>query len=258
MEISRRRFTGLAGATLASLAVSTACDAAPFLAQGGARLKARPKSGGSTTARGRTKLGLGDARDAILMVPAVVPTTPMPLMVLFHGAGGSGDGVLQRFGSVPNDAGVAVLSVDSRQPTWDAIRGGFGRDVEFLDRALDKTFGLVSVDPARLAIGGFSDGASYALSVGLANGDLFRRIVAFSPGFIVDSTATGLPRVFVSHGVADTVLPVDGCSRAIVAGLRKRRYDVTYREFDGGHDIPAAIAKEGFGFVAAPATVAST
>lgn len=31
---------------------------------------------------------------------------------------------------------------------------------------------------------GFSDGASYALSLGLPNGNLFSHIVAFSPGFM--------------------------------------------------------------------------
>jgi predicted esterase len=36
---------------------------------------------------------------------------------------------------------------------------------------------------ATLAVSGFSDGASYALSIGPANGDLFTHVMAFSPGF---------------------------------------------------------------------------
>jgi predicted esterase len=83
----------------------------------------------------------------------------------------------------PMDAGLPMLFVDSRGQTWDGIRGGFGPDVDFLDGALEKVFGMVAVDPNRLALGGFSDGATYALSLGLVNGDLFPRIVAFSPGF---------------------------------------------------------------------------
>jgi phospholipase/carboxylesterase len=35
-----------------------------------------------------------------------------------------------------------------------------------------------------VALGGFSDGASYALSLDLTNGDLFASLIAFSPGFI--------------------------------------------------------------------------
>ncbi len=134
----------------------------------------------------------------------------------------------------------------------DAIRGGFGRDVAFVDRALTRVFEIVAADPARTAIGGFSDGASYALSLGLINGDLFPRVVAFSPGFVVNGTPQGRPRVFVSHGTDDPILPIDRCSRVIVPGLRTRGYDVTFREFPGGHEVPDAIAREGMQSVAAP------
>ena len=140
--------------------------------------------------------------------------------------------------------------MDSRGQTWDGIRGGFGPDVEFLDRALTRVFDLVAVDPARLALGGFSDGATYGLSLGLINGDVFRAIVAFSPGFLVDDEPHGQPRVFISHGTRDDILLIDRCSRVIVPDLKKRGYDVTFREFDGGHQMPPAIAKEGLAFAA--------
>jgi predicted esterase len=95
-------------------------------------------------------------------------------------------------------------------------------------------------------MGGFSDGATYALSLGLVNGDLFRALVAFSPGFVAEGEPfLGRPRVFVSHGTEDQVLPIDRTSRTIVPGLRARGYDVTYREFDGRHEVPIEIAREG-------------
>jgi phospholipase/carboxylesterase len=118
-------------------------------------------------------------------------------------------------------------------------------------------FDTVHVDPARIAIGGFSDGATYALSLGLLNGDLFRRIAAFSPGFVVSGTPHGTPRIFISHGNADPILPIDRCSRRIVADLRKRGYDVTFREFAGGHEIPADIARAGLSWVAKPSISAA-
>ena len=118
-----------------------------------------------------------------------------------------------------------MLAPDSRGTTWDAIREGFGDDVAFLNRALEHVFSRLAVDPARVAIGGFSDGASYAISLGLANGDLFPRIAAFSPGFIVGAAPHGHPRVFVSHGTSDQILPINRCSRvhrAAAAGERVR------------------------------------
>jgi predicted esterase len=184
-------------------------------------------------------------------LPAKASSATLPLLVLLHGAGGSGAGILRRLGSVADQAGVAVLAPDSRDSSWDAIRGYFGRDVIFLNRALERVFESVAVDPARVSVGGFSDGATYALSLGLINGDLFRRILAFSPGFVVTGSSHGKPSVFISHGVNDPILPIDRCSRAIVPGLKKVGYDVTFREFDGGHTVPADIASEGMRWVAA-------
>jgi len=150
-----------------------------------------------------------------------------------------------------NRAGVVVLAPDSRGGTWDAIRGEFSDDVAFIGKALEKAFDAVAVDPARLTIAGFSDGATYALSLGLINGALFRRIAAFSPGFVVDGPPAGKPKIFMSHGTNDPILPIAQCSRAIVPVLNARGYDVTFREFNGGHEIPASVQAEGLGWIAA-------
>jgi phospholipase/carboxylesterase len=140
---------------------------------------------------------------------------------------------------------------ESRGPTWDVIMGDYGPDVAFVDAALDTTFADVPVDPARLAIGGFSDGASYALSLGLANGDLFRWILAFSPGFAAPPDTLGRPGIYVSHGTADGVLPVERCSRRLIPRLRRSGYTVRYEEFDGGHFVPDTVATEALGLLRA-------
>ena len=98
-------------------------------------------------------------------------------------------------------------------------------------------FAHADVDAKRVGIGGFSDGASYALSLGLANGDLFSRIFAFSPGFIREATPVGKPVIDVFHGTRDRILPIDATSRRIVPRLRRQGYDVTYVEFDGPHTV---------------------
>jgi phospholipase/carboxylesterase len=249
--ITRRQFGAIAGSTLASLALGGAChhESEPREADDG-RLTARPRSNVETSANGESALGLERKRDAILHLPTKATSTPLPLFVLFHGAGESAEGVLEHLGSAPDEAGVAVLAPDSRGFTWDAIRGSFGRDVTFVNRALERVFDTVAVDPARIAVGGFSDGATYALSLGLINGDLFSRVVAFSPGFLIERTPYGTPQFFISHGTADPILPIDRCGRRIARGLRERGYDVTFREFDGGHEIPADIARDGMRWVA--------
>jgi phospholipase/carboxylesterase len=250
--ITRRHFGALAGGALASIALGGACHSQGETQQpDDGRLTARSRSNIATSANGESSLGLALERDAILRMPARSTGSPIPLLVLLHGAGGSGQGVLKRLGSATDEQDVAILAPDSRDSTWDAIRNKFGPDVAFLNRALERVFDTVSVDPGRIAIGGFSDGATYALSLGLINGDLFSRVVAFSPGFVIERTLQGKPRFFISHGVEDPILPIDRCSRQIVSGLRNRGYDVTFREFAGGHTVPADIARDGIQWVAA-------
>jgi len=139
---------------------------------------------------------------------------------------------------------LILLAPDSRGGTWDVIRGGLGPDVAFIDQALHQTFGRYAIDPAHIAMEGFSDGASYALSLGPCNGDLFTHIIAFSPGFMAPPGQQGKPHIFVSHGTHDRVLPIDRCSRVIVPRLERAGYDVHYQEFDGPHTVPGGIAIE--------------
>lgn len=218
---------------------------------GAARLTARPKSGvARTLASGPLGLGKGE-RDGVIQMPTTMRDGPAPLLLFLHGATQNGAAMLRRIGPAADAAGVVVVAPDSRDGTWDAIRGEFGEDVAYLNEVLTFVFARLPVDPARLTLGGFSDGASYALSLGLANGDLFPRVVAHSPGFIVQAPALGKPRVFVSHGRSDQILPIDRCSRVIVPRLQSMRYDVTYREFDGRHEVPPAIATDAMSWMAA-------
>lgn len=214
--------------------------------------RAGGRSGFRRPAAGTQALGLAEGRDAILMIPAGAPAAPLPLMVLLHGAGGNGGNMVRRLGTAVDATGIVILAPDSRDPrTWDAIRGDLGPDVAFLNRALTRVFETVDVDPARVSVGGFSDGATYAITLGLINGDVFTRVVAWSPGFYVEDDAHGKARFFVSHGRDDNVLPITRCSRVIVPRLQQRDYDVTYREFDGGHAMPPEVIREGLQFAVA-------
>lgn len=212
------------------------------------RLIARPGTpGNEALSPGLHGLGLGrgSGRDGVLFVPPGLRSDrPAPLVLSLHGAGGRGAsaasaGLLQ----AAEASGTLVLAPDSRGPTWDVLMGGFGPDVDFIDAALDRVFEAVAVDPRLLVISGFSDGASYALSLGLGNGDLFSHIVAFSPGFMAPDARNGTPPVFVSHGTNDAVLSIDACSRALVPILEEVGYPVEYAEFEGGHEIPPAVLR---------------
>jgi len=209
------------------------------------RLTTRPGTPREDGPTGLHPLGLGSQRDGLLFVPDDYRADqPAPLVLMLHGAGGDARGGLRPLHDLANEAGLILLAVDSRGKTWDVAMGGYGPDVAFVDRALAQTFARYAIDPARIAVEGFSDGASYAISLGITNGDLFTDVMAFSPGFSWPGDEIGKPDLYVSHGVHDNVLPIDQCSRRIVPRLRRAGYDVQYREFDGGHAYPPEIVQE--------------
>jgi phospholipase/carboxylesterase len=190
-------------------------------------------------------LGLDAPRDGVLYVPETAEPGA-PLLIFLHGATGTGHGHLRTVLAAVDRYGVILVAPDSRGPTWDVIaEHRFGPDVAFLDRVLDAVVDRVDADTGRLAIGGVSDGASYALSIGLTNGEVFPTVLAFSPGFLVVPDPTAKPRIFISHGTADPILPIDACSRSFVPSLRRAGHEVNFREFDGGHNVPPPVSDEG-------------
>ena len=256
----RRHFLKLAGGAVAGIASSGllyACGggnakegAAGDTPEG--RLLARPAPpppDAKAAPTGLQPLGLGLERDGLLYVPPSYDATrPAPLALMLHGAGGGARGGISPFLGLAEGAGLVLLAPESRGRTWDVLVGGYGPDVGFVDRALERAFGRLAVDEGRLAVAGFSDGASYALSLGVTNGDLFTHVIAFSPGFAEPATQRGEPAVFVSHGTGDEVLPIGRTSRRIVPQLERMGYAVTYREFDGPHAVPEAVAREALGW----------
>jgi phospholipase/carboxylesterase len=210
--------------------------------------KTQPESQFET---GVQKLGLDGKRDGFIYVPQNYNhDNPAALAVMLHGAGGQAEHGLNLIRQYADDKNVILLAPASREGTWDIIvKNSFDADVIFIDQALKTVFNRYNIDTNHIALGGFSDGASYALSLGLSNGDLFTHLIAFSPGFYYTVENKGKPTVFISHGVNDGILPINPCSRRIVPQLKKLDYPVNYKEFNGEHEIPdniSAVAMEWF------------
>jgi phospholipase/carboxylesterase len=209
------------------------------------RLEARPGRGGASCAPGEHTLRLGGGRTALMRVTPGTRNGGKALLVVLHGAGSGGSGGgLYAFRGAWDLPGLVLVAPRSEGPSWSAIRGLPDADAESVDRALRRAFARCRVDRRLIGIGGFSDGATYALRLGLENGDLFGAIVALSPGGLVEDKVRGKPRVFIAHGNRDTVLPREQTSDIAFRELKLTGYRVTYRRFVGGHEARPQISRE--------------
>ena len=203
---------------------------------------------------------LGGMHGGLLYVPASYrPSEPLPLLVLLHHSSGASGAWFSgghrelpaSFSAIADAQRFIILAPDSPGTTWGAGTRSFGTDAAQINRTLDAAFRRCAIDRSRLALGGFSDGASYALSLAIANGDLFPQVIAFSPGFFIGKPRRGNPRIFISHGRADYVLPIDETSGRFVPALRKAGYTVEYDQFDGGHEAPIAVVNHAIAWLKA-------
>lgn len=246
---SRRDFVRVGAAGLAALPLGClSTPSEPAVRTGQGRLTTTWRSPSGAVVPGEHPLELGAGRDGFLRVPDRYDAdTPAPFALLLHGAGRNAHEWQGGF-PVFDDLGLVVLSVDSRSSTWDLVYGAYGPDRAFIDDALTQTFAVCNVDPARVGIAGFSDGASYALSLGLTNGDLFTHVLGFSPGFCAPSGRNGRPPVFLAHGDSDPILPVS-FTRSLAGQLEQDGHTVVLEEFEGGHTLPYAVGERGFGWL---------
>jgi phospholipase/carboxylesterase len=201
----------------------------------------RPAQDDANCGPGLHSLRVGGGQTALMRVTAGSRRGRKALIVALHGAGGGARDGLHAFRGAWEIPGVVMVAPAARGNTWSFF-GGRDVDVPVVERAVAEAMARCRIDPRLVAVGGFSDGASYALTLGLTNGDVFRAVIALSPGGAHTDSRVGAPRVFVTHGTGDPVLPVEG-SDGIVRSLRNDGYQVTYRRFSGVHEVRPEIAR---------------
>ena len=181
-----------------------------------------------------------------------------PLIILLHGAGGQASRVVDRYIPVADRRGAVLMALQSSDVTWRISSSAngqveFGPDPANLDAALTKLFAQVSIDPERIVLIGFSDGASYALSLGLANPELFKSVIALSPGFLsVPRRVDRSQRIFIAHGRKDEILPFSNVTGNILPTLERAGLRPRTRWFNGGHSVDPGVVEEALDFALGP------
>src|SRR5439155_6847509 len=137
------------------------------------RINARPGTPSSVLAPGQYSLDVAP-RQALMYVPVSYDgSAPVPVVLMLHGANGTAQDQIDLFKGLAEANNLVLVAAKSYDVTWDGIFNQYDQDIPVLNQALDLCFQQVLINPAAVHIEGFSDGASYAIQIGRANGDLF-------------------------------------------------------------------------------------
>jgi phospholipase/carboxylesterase len=103
--------------------------------------------------------------------------------------------------------------------------------------------------PDHVVIAGFSQGAMLAMDVALASSSEIDRVAALSGVLLLDSLGAlqapteKRPLVYIAHGRKDGVVPFMA-GEVAKALFERHGFTVTWRPFDGGHEIPRSVVSD--------------
>ena len=180
-------------------------------------------------------------------------------LVLFHGRGASEDDLYPLLDML--DPERRLVGVTPRGPLslppggahWYVVRqvgfpdpATFGPTFDLASHWLDDLAAETGIPPERTVLGGFSQGAVMAHSLGLGTGRPRPAGIVALSGFIPvvegwqpDLASRQATRVFIAHGRRDPVMEV-GFARRAREQLEAGGLDVEYHESDAAHHIDPA------------------
>ena len=201
------------------------------------------------------RITLETYRQLGLLTPDEIdPKRRYPLFTVLHGAGRQDEGLAKSFRHEPNRRQALFLIPRSVEPTWDLIASEGRPDLDFLEYAYDLVYRRYPVDALQQSLLGYSDGASYALSVGLCNASMFRAVMGWAAGFLVLDPPTAeqfkvaipalRPRIYLEHGTHDQLFDFQTVALPMRDKLQKAGFDVTFSVDEGGRHWPSGTFQD--------------
>ena len=186
--------------------------------------------------------------EILTILPKDAPPGPRPLIVVLHGYGDVPKANAELYRKAARRRGAIVAAPSGLRPG----PGGRGFSWTFRDeaewwvlRALERLAAAHPVDPDRVILAGFSQGANVALEVGLRHSDRFAGLLPLAGRFEADRMpmpAAGGPRVYLLTGARD---PGVDSFRQAERRLAGAGLDARLRVVRGmGHSYPPSATEE--------------
>lgn len=198
----------------------------------------------------------GPQRAALYTPDEIDPARSYPLLTVLHGAGRQDEALMRAYRHEAEQRQALVLVARSFHMTWDlialGIQGGAALtgdapsarpDLDFLEYAYDLIYRRYPVDRMRQGLIGYSDGASYGLSIGLSNPGIFCAVMAWAAGFLalesdVAEAGTQRPAVFLEYGTHDELFPFEQVALPMKRHLEELGCALTFVVDEGGRHWP--------------------
>jgi polyhydroxybutyrate depolymerase len=164
----------------------------------------------------------GKTRTYLLHVPTGYNgSTPMPLVLAFHGLSltGSKMASITGFSPIADQEDFIVVYPDGLNKKWTSP-GGSLDDVGFISALIDKLENDYNIDANRIYAAGASNGGMFTYRLALELTDRFAAVAVvagYMPGYAPGSTPVpshALP-VLHFHGTADPVIPYNEAESAV-------------------------------------------
>jgi len=185
------------------------------------------------------------AGSAVLLTPSEIdPAKKYPLFTVLHGAGRQNEMLVKACRDEPDRRNAFFLVPRSVEPTWDLIVGGERSDLDFLEYAYDLIYRRYPIDEERQVLIGYSDGASYALSVAVSNPRIFEAALCWAAGFVMfDGTGVSpedrKPEIYLEYGTHDELFPFERIALPMKENLTRAGYPVEFSVDEGGRHWPS-------------------
>lgn len=179
----------------------------------------------------------GDRREAMVFVPEKAKTEPAPLVLVFHGHGGSMNSSMRSFGIhrlwpdaivvYPQGLKTPGLLTDpeGKRSGWQSSAGQLGdRDLKFVDRIIADIKAEVQVDPKRIYATGHSNGGGFTYLLWAERGDVFAAMAPSAaaglkhlpklkpkPMLHIAGEADALVRFPMQIRMIEQIKSIDGC-----------------------------------------------
>jgi len=190
-----------------------------------------------------------EAKILIALPPAFDPARPAPLIVALHGYGGSAKGMIRVWKNVAAQFGAILIAPEALDPAGEGHSWTVSYESEHLVlRAIEEARKAQNIDPKKVVVTGFSQGAMLTFDVALTHPKLFAGAIPIS-GFydsrvaaVPDKAGTKLPRFAILNGELD---PEAEQNRATARLFEKIGSPVMVNIYKGvGHAFPPKIDQD--------------